>query len=265
MKLSLNGRYYRMRPITSPGYETEQLELDLEKTALVLMHIWNIGMEDGPKIDPAYAVGMGFPENFAEAERITREVIVPVMEKARQCGMPVASVTNTSVALRDERARADEDGGYGDEESFLPAAGVTNPPARGWAGHIIHRAHGDFLHNPPYSEMKQAKITEPKQGEIYVHQSNQFDRALRKRGIENLIYTGFAADMCILHAAGGAEAMFDRGYRVFLMRDATLGIEYPDTFDQRLATFWAVRFFEAHFGDTITSEEFFEACLKDGS
>ena len=50
------------------------------------------------------------------------------------------------------------------------------------------------------------------------------------------------------------------GYRLFLMRDATLGVEFPDTLDQRLCTQWGIRFFEAHFGNTLTSHDFTEAC-----
>ena len=44
------------------------------------------------------------------------------------------------------------------------------------------------------------------------------------------------------------------------MRDATLGTEFPDWFDQRLATTWGIRYFETDCGDTITSDEFMRAC-----
>ncbi len=50
------------------------------------------------------------------------------------------------------------------------------------------------------------------------------------------------------------------GYRLFLIRDATLGVESPDTFDERIATRWAIRYFEAHYGDSITLADFVKAC-----
>ena len=104
------------------------------------------------------------------------------------------------------------------------------------------------------------RIVAPVPGEPYVHQTGQFDRALRRRGIENLIYSGFATDMCILRAPGGIEPMAPMGYRIFLVRDATLGVEQPDTFEERIATRWAIRYFETHFGDTITTADFMAAC-----
>jgi nicotinamidase-related amidase len=100
----------------------------------------------------------------------------------------------------------------------------------------------------------------PLPGEIYAYDTAQFDGLLRQRGIENLIYTGFAADMCVLRAPGGIEPMLPYGYRIFLMRDATLGVEAPDVFEERLATRWAIRYFEAHFGDTVTFDDFVRAC-----
>jgi hypothetical protein len=50
------------------------------------------------------------------------------------------------------------------------------------------------------------------------------------------------------------------GYRLFLLRDATLGVELPDTFGERLATRWGIRFVETHYGDTISTGEFISAC-----
>ena len=49
---------------------------------------------------------------------------------------------------------------------------------------------------------------------------------------------------------------------IFLLRDATIGVECPDTFAERIATRWAVRYFETHFGDTVLCEDFVAACGK---
>jgi len=47
-----------------------------------------------------------------------------------------------------------------------------------------------------------------------------------------------------------------------LVRDATVGVECPDTFRERVATRWAIRYFETHFGDTIATEDFILACRE---
>ena len=255
--LRLTGRHFWMRPINQMRYEEKVWELDPLKTALVGLHCWNIGCEDGPAVDPQFAVGMASREAFGEADRIMREQIAPAMEAARRCGVSVCHVTNASIAMKDPRAREDMDP--------VPEAPVYAPePIKlGWAQFISDRSYGPaYAQNSPYVHMRRAKVIDPRLGEVYVFQTNQFHRALRRRGIENLIYAGFATDMCILRAPGGIQPMFSLGYRTFLMRDATLGVEYTDTFEQRAMTFWGIRYFETHLGDTITFGGFLQACEK---
>ena len=230
----------------------------MEKTALVIMHVWDVGIEGGPAVDPNYAIGASFRENFTEQEQIMKNVIVPSMVAARQCGMEVTHLTNYTIAMKDRRAAVDMD--PVPDDPLTPGADVANPVVAGWSQYIHERAHGPYLRNPPYTEMNRVKWFDPLPGEIFAFQTMQFHRALQKRGIQNLIYTGFAADMCILRAGCGSEPMLALGYRVYLIRDATLGTEYPDWFEHRLATTWGIRYFETHCGDSLESSDFIQAC-----
>lgn len=245
--LGLVGRYYRTVPITKPGYVCEDLELEPSATALVAMHCWNIGCEDGPAIDPDYWVGMGFPVAHREAARIMRERIRPAMDSAREAGILVCHVE--SETIRQNRKRGpmeakDEDGG-----------------PRGWRETIAWRSHGDnYPSRSPLAKMDRARIVSPVGDEPFLCTTEELDGVLTGRKIENLIYCGFATDMCVLRAPGGVEAMASSDYRLFLLRDATVGVECPDTFDERVATRWAIRYFETHFGDTIITDEFMAAC-----
>jgi nicotinamidase-related amidase len=253
MMLQLTGRYYRPIPLDSAGYETEALALDPGKTALVAMHCWNIGCEGGPPIDKNYFVGMGSLESFREAEHIMRECIRPTMDAARQAGVLVCHVESELIARRHPEAQLDV------EACVTPDEGP--PVVAGWRKKMEDRFHGkDYPMQSPLATMDRAKIVFPLPGEPFVHQTGQLDRALRRRGIENLIYTGFATDMCVLRAPGGIEPMASREYRLFLMRDATIGVECPDTFAERIATRWAARYFETHFGDTVLCDDFVAAC-----
>jgi len=253
--LRLTGRYYQTIPMDQAGYVEETLELDPARTALVALHCWNIGCEDGPAIDNRYWVGMGFPETMAEAERIMRDVIRPALDAARRAGIAVAHVEAETIARQHPEALAELD-------PPPPAGSAANPPAApGWMTAMVARHHGhEYWVDGPSARMDRAAVVAPLPGEIYAFQSGQLDRLLRRRGIENLIYTGFASDMCLLRAPGGIEPMAAYGYRVHLVRDATLGIECPDTFAERLATRWAIRYFETHYGDTVTAADFIAAC-----
>jgi len=255
--LRLTGRYYRTIPMDQAGYQDEPLELPADRTALVVMHCWNVGCEDGPPVDVNYWVGMGFPQTTAEAGRIMRDVIRPAVDAARSAGVAVAHVEASFIAQRHEQAMQDLDppDKGGATQRPLP------PVVPGWRQKMSDRFHGpEYMRNSPLANVDRAKILEPTAGEIYVWQTGQFDRALRRAGIENLIYTGFCADMCILRAPGGIEPMAPLGYRTFLMRDAVLGCELPDSFAQRIATRWAIGYFETHYGDTLLQGDLVKAC-----
>lgn len=246
--LRLKGRYYRTVPITRPGYVYEDIELEKSKTALVAMHCWNIGCEDGPEIDPDYWVGMGFPIAYREASRIMRRKIRPMMDAARDASMLVCHVE--SDAIRHNRA---------DAKPHVQRERDGAEP-RSWREAIAWRSHGKhYATRSPLATMDRAKIVAPLSGEPLVFRTDDLHAELASRGIGNLIYCGFATDMCILRAPGGIEEMAPRDYRVYLVRDATVGVECPDTFRERLATRWAIRYFETHFGDTIAAQGFIQA------
>ncbi len=250
--LHLTGRYYRTIPTNQPGYVEESLDLEAGQTAFVSLHSWNIGCPGGPPTGPNFWVGMGFPQTCNEEYRIMKEHIRPCLDAARAAGIAVFHVQAELIARR-----------Y--PEWYAVEADITAPtpasPIPGYTQKIISRSHGqDYAHNSPYADMDFPEICAPLPGEPIIHQSGQFDRHLRKRGIVNLIYAGFAADMCILNAPGGMGPMFGLGYRVILIRDATLGVELVDTFDERIATRWGISFVETHWGDTITTADFLSSC-----
>ena len=253
MTLTLNTRYYRPIPLDAAGYETEPVELDPRKTALIAMHCWNIGCPDGPPVDKNFFVGMGSLESSLEAGRIMQESIRPAMDAARSAGVLVCHVESEWIARHHPEAQVDAD---------APPPEPQQPAVvPGWRKKMEDRFHGrDYMTRSPLAKMDRAEITRPLPGEPFVYQTAQLDRALRKRGIENLIYVGFATDMCVLRAPGGIEPMAPLEYRLFLVRDATIGVECPDMFADRVATRWAIRYFETHFGSTMLTNDFVAAC-----
>ncbi len=252
--LSFPTRYYRTIPLDRMGYETKPVALDPARTALVVLHCWNIGCPDGAPADPSYWVGMGSLEAVAEAERIMREAIRPALDAARRAGLSVCHVEAADIAARHPEAQEDAD-------PPVPAGPGSPPVVPGWREQILARSHGaDYHRNPPSHGKDRAAIVAPLPGEPYVYQTPQMDRALRRLGIENLVYTGFATDMCILRAPGGIEPIAPYGYRLFLVRDATLGVEFPDTIEEGLATRWGVRYFETHYGNTLLTADLLRAC-----
>ena len=245
-KLQLAARYYRSVPTDRAGYEEVVLSLPVEKTALVGIHCWNIGCPDGPATDTGYCVGMGWPQATAEAARIMAEVIRPAMDLARSIGMTVCHVETDWMDRK-----------YPHIESRRSDAEASVHPVR---QELFDRAHGaNYMERSPLAEMQRAEIVSPVGDEPLVFYSDTLDEYLRERGIETLIYMGFAADMCLLGAEGAARPMLARGYRCVVMRDATVGVESPDTFPQRLATNYGLHIFEWTLGHGCTFAQFQQA------
>lgn len=262
-ELVLTTRYFRTRPIDRQGYETETFRLDARKTALVALHLWDIGSEGGPSVDRSYFVGMGIEATTREADRIVREVIKPAVDAARRAGLLVCHVTHEWIGRRDPRAQKLGDAAARETSITVSPGGERRgyEAVPGWRKRIEERAYGeDFLSKSPLARMSESRAIDILPGEPYIYQTDLLRRLLKERGIENIIYTGFATDMCVLRADGGIEPMAAESYRVFLMRDATIGVEFLDTFKERRSTEYAIRYFEVHFGNTLLSADFIQAC-----
>ncbi|UCH34910.1 MAG: isochorismatase family protein [Armatimonadota bacterium] len=258
--LNLKGRYYRTIPMESAGYTEEALDLDAAQTAFVSLHCWDIGCPGGPEADPQYCVGMGHRVCLDEAYRVMHDVVRPAMDAARAAGLAVYHVQAESIAANYPK--------WFTCDADPPPAGTGDPAPEAIPGHrdaVLFRSHGqDYMTRSGLAHMDIAEVVAALPDEPVVHQTSQFDRMLRRQGIVNLIYTGFATDMCILNAPGGVGPMFSLGYRVLLIREATLGVEQPDTIDDRIATRWGMRFIETHWGDTIGFDDFMAACARLG-
>ena len=239
--ICVKTRYYRARPVNNPGHEQEIFELPLEKTALVAMHCWNIGCPDGPAEDTSFCVGMGWPQATREAGRIMAETIRPVMDAARRTSMAVCHVESDWM-----------DNQYPDVESHRQPPNPLHPHHQA----MEDRAHGPkYLQESPLANMRRARVVSPQGNEPMVFYGDQLNAYLQKQKIETLFYCGFAADMCLLGAPGGARDMLSRGYRCILLRDATVGIETPQSFPERMNTRYAIHLFEWKIGFSIGSDQ----------
>lgn len=255
--LRLKGRYYRTVPITNPGYEEETLQLDADRTTFTSVHCWNVGYPENP-LNDEYWVDMGFRQTHEEAHRIERDFIRPAMDAARRARIFICHVQTESIAKKYPKNLVIVEG-----ETAMPISRSSRPAIAGYRESILDRNHGnDYATMSPLTNLDFPKDALPMPGEPVVYSTMQLDYALRTRGIVNIVYSGFAADMCLLTAPGAIGSMSELGYRVLLMREGTLGIEMPDWGEERIATRWVTRFVETHCGDTIAFSDFVSSCAN---
>lgn len=253
MTISLPVRFYRAVPASNPeGLVTEVWDLDVGKTAFIELHCWNIGCPGGISVPEDYWVFMGSPQNHEHMWRIVKEEIAPAMQAARAIGMPVVHVQGAQIAGR-----------YPELQPPM----VEPPPvprARAISDHNSRRAnrvHGEgFVEWKHWADCDVAEPVRPMQGDTVVVTTEQFDGWLRTRGIDTLLYTGFATNLCILESPGAVKAMSALGYRCVILREATTAVEFPETMETRSHTVNAIRYIEAWCGYSASSRDFIKAC-----
>jgi nicotinamidase-related amidase len=147
-------------------------------------------------------------------------------------------------------------------DDLHPPAQARPPEANpGWIKERADRSHGRGYNDwDGWQQMRVLSSCEVQPGDQVILTGPQFDRICRARGIKNLVYTGFSTQGCILKSPAATQEMLRFGYRIFLIREATLGVEYPDTFATRMITRAALKYFELVVGDTIAFDDYVAAC-----
>ena len=72
--------------------------------------------------------------------------------------------------------------------------------------------------------------------EVIYHQDlddGEFAAHLRSKGINALVYTGFASNMCVIGRRMGMIPMVHHGFKLFFVPEASAAVEYPDTWDSQ--------------------------------
>jgi len=277
--LKLPVRYYRLFPYpaqSSLGEAEKELSLEADQTAFVAVHCWNIGSPEGPKVIPDHADCMGWTEFVPRATPIIKEHIKPAMDAARAVGIPIVHVASGHYAYLYPQWRElmqsspPEDVGFADHELV---SGERREPGSIEGGEWWHEYYEEVFgkgYNEVWDSMTakdaQPKLdiaasVKPQAQDVVVTHGTHLNRILRELGIWNLIYVGFATDICLMDVPAAMKEMaFRFNYRCILLRDGTTTIEQPDTVDQLQRTRLAIRQVEYTLGYTATSGAFIAAC-----
>ncbi len=230
--------HFRRREISMP--------LPVAQTALVLVDIWNTH----------------FIESWRErAEHVTVTAIVPVLAAARQAGLTIVHAPSVRVAEQYPQAQC-----YRSVSETAPTPPPQWPPEafRSRTGpYAVYRNPREQAPGRPShwaDRLAMSPHIDVQPGEAVVATGAQLHALLQDRRILHLLYVGFATNWCVLGKDYGIRAMKDRGYNTLLLRDATTGVEFPDTLHTLQATELAVREVEQQHGFTASNHDFLTAC-----
>lgn len=248
--VQLGGRYYRMFPREKfLGYAERNFVLSPSNTAFVVVDVYNPGFDEGAQ-GSAYS-GMISEQSSSREKDIIIHHIRPALDKARAVGFPIVYCANSSPNIALERSA------YADLKRDTQDVDQNE---------IYAEQNIDPLeyHFGPSNVLHYAKVIAPQPGDYFVRKhvhsgffDTRLDTLLRNLGVRNLIFVGFALDVCL------ASTMMDalwRNYYPILLRDCSYAIELEDFDSPGAYTARWITYIETNVGWTSTSQAFVEAC-----
>jgi nicotinamidase-related amidase len=259
------GRLYGpgMPDLGPEGLMEKPLVKTLGQVAIVSVHCWNLGEKTGP-----YPIEAGdrCPGRAADwvpkAHEIIRDRIAPAMQAARDAGVTIFHVAQSTYANRYETFRS-----IAEDPEFKAPQGPPRPDgcvrARG-RDERWEDQYGPDYPGPAWithtDAFDIAEAVRPVGDEPVVLTGRQLNGLCRRKDIDTLFYVGFMADICLLNVPGAVREMSETyGYRCVVLRDCTTAYEFEDTMEGEWMTRAAIRSVESGTGYSTTSSTFIEA------
>ncbi|MEJ5250839.1 MAG: hypothetical protein HPY54_00655 [Chthonomonadetes bacterium] len=239
------------------GWKVAELEIDLSRTAVVVMHAWHAHTYEQ---FPGWYRAV---EYLPRSKHICDTVFPRLLGGVRAAGMKVFHVV-----------------GGGDYYRHLPGyqrtrelAGDSPPPLERIEPDPSlrrlqqFRAENVFVgkHNEPdvrraFEHLRFAPEAEPQADEEIAEDGHQLFALCKHYGINHLIYAGFAINWCLLLSSGGMADMSQRGVMCSAFRQAVTAVENKETARNELCKQIALWRVALAFGFVFDVDEFLQ-CL----
>jgi len=274
--LSLKGDYYRHYPVDfskgtsgATGFhgwgQSIELKAPMAETALIPMHIWNIGFHPELRFSPAGKAGpvMAMLEWASRSVPIIQQEIPPILKAAREAQLTVIHVAS-------DEPYAKKYPGYhrtleiaGDEPPGLPTAPAASDGTsrdEGKANLLFGSQFTNALaHYSPHIDFPD--LARPLADEFVVFTTHQLNEVLRSKGIWNLIYIGFALNWCLWFSPCGMVDMSRLGYRCSCIKEAVTAVENKESVVGEMNKQEALWRTSLMFGYIHSAPDFIRACM----
>ncbi|GGD52832.1 hypothetical protein [Paenibacillus nasutitermitis] len=244
------------------GWKCADLPIQPDRTAIVMMHVCDCGTRD------EYPGWFNSVEYLERSYRIAKEVLKPLVSAARTSGaikvihvpydkryvtgLPgYERVCRMSPDTPDRLEKADED-----EVLFQLRSFRSNQVYPG------ERNLEDVLQG--VERMSFVDGLEPLKDELITASSEQLFAICKAQGINHLIYTGFAINMCLLMSPGGMLDMSRRGILCSAVRQGVTAVENRETAATEMAKeveLWRVAL---SFGFLYDADDLISLLASDG-
>jgi len=215
------------------GWASEVREMDINKTALLLMHLPDAGLTP----DSEWGPNSPRPDLLGTVEWVPRTMelcthrLPPLVTEARKAGVQVVHVYG-GIGDPKEPCSARSLAEVGsppppDEDRITPGPKVSERHTLDVFGTNFSRPPG----SPDHTTNGLPEVLRPQSNDLVVAESWQLHRLRKSRGITHLIYSGWALNWCLWFSPCGMSDMQRKGYLCSTVRGGCVAIENRESAD----------------------------------
>lgn len=206
--------YQQFTPRDGNGWQQTYRDFSDQHTGIVVMHAWQ---PPAPAAFPGWQRAVPYLREIGSVLRIN---FPPLLAAVRERGLPVFHVTGNVPASAQPPGEVPPDAtwkslrAYREAQVFPGAANLADVEAGRQQRTIAPEA-------------------QPAPGERTAETSPELHHLCQERGINHLIYIGFAINWCLLMSPGGMVDMKRYGYLCSTVAEATVAVENEATTESR--------------------------------
>ncbi|MCC6730214.1 MAG: hypothetical protein IT208_12825 [Chthonomonadales bacterium] len=243
------------------GWRHAELELARERTALVVMHAWDVGTrEEFPGWHRAV-------EYIPRAEAICRDVFPGLLGAFRRSGMRLYHVVGGGDYYRrlpGYRAAAELAGPAPSAPGIVAPDPSLEALRRFREERVFVGAHNAGDVRRGFARLGFAPNAEPRDEEGVAEDGRQLLALCGRDGVNHLLYAGFAINWCLLLSPGGMAEMARYGLMCSAIRDAVTAVENRETARDELCKRQALWRVALAFGFVFSSADLIAALTREG-
>lgn len=228
--IQLTARYYQQfdadfgLDVPAEGYRGWQegsVGLDLDRTAVVVMHAWDAGSRAQ---FPGWHRAV---EYIPRADMIANTILPPLLSTARAQGVALFHVVGGGDYYKQFPGYRHALALAGPEPALpqIEADDSLRALQRFRAAHVFVGAHNEADVAAGFARLDFHPQARPAENEGVAENAAQLFALCRERGVNHLIYAGFAINWCLLMSPGGMLDMSRRGFMCSAFHQAVTAVE----------------------------------------
>lgn len=233
-QITLNAQYYQQfdadptREIPGEGYggwQQAALPIDLDHTAVVIMHAWETGTQ------AQYPGWYRAVEYIPRAEQIVAEIFPDLLATLRRAGVTLFHVVGGGDYYRDYPGyqRAVTLAGPAPARSQVPSDPALAELRRFRSRAVFVGEHNRADVDAGFRQLDFPHMARPQGDEGIAEDAHQLTALCLDAGINHLIYAGFAINWCLLMSPGGMVDMSRHGVMCSALRQAVTAVENKES------------------------------------